>query len=176
VQRAFYVGSVNIPDDVTASRYKASYAKMVDFVGRMYRAGIPIVAGTDGFAGFTLQSELELYVKAGLSPAQALQIATRDGARYSRTSADRGSITVGKLADLVLVDGDPTMNIADIRRVALVITQGSLISPREVYQALSVVPFVEGEPALRVNPAPTTAGALHSPHPGWDPAASQHLH
>jgi imidazolonepropionase-like amidohydrolase len=130
LQRNLRVGSLKIPDDATALRYKISYAKMVDFVGRLHRAGIPLVAGTDGFAGFTLHSELELYVSAGLTPAQVLQIATRNGARNTRTSGDRGSIAVGKLADLVLVDGDPTTNITDIRKVALVITQGSLISRR----------------------------------------------
>ena len=139
---------MKIPDDATAARYKASYAKMVEFVGRMYRAGIPLVAGTDAIAGFTLHGELELYVKAGLSPAQALQVATLNGARYTGTLHDRGSIAPGKLADLVLVDGDPTTNIGDLRKVALVITQGKLISPAAVYHALGVKPFVSEVPGV----------------------------
>ena len=151
VQRGFRVASADIPDDATEALYKASYAKMVEFVGRLYRAGVPIVAGTDALAGFTLQSELELYVKAGLTPAQALQVATRNGARYTRTSSDRGSIAVGKLADLVLVDGDPTTRIGDLRKVALVITQGKVISPSMVYQALGIQPFVDNPPQLREN-------------------------
>lgn len=162
VQRGFYLGSMKIPDDATASRYKTSYAKMIDFVGRLYKAGIPIVAGTDNFAGFTLHSELELYVKAGLTPAQALQIATRNGALYTRTSGDRGSINVGKLADLILVDGDPTSNISDIRKVALVMTQGSVISPSQVYQALGVSPFVSNPPVVQVNPANQGTPSSHS--------------
>jgi hypothetical protein len=149
VQRGFRVGTMNIPDDATAKRYEASYAKMVDFVGRMYRMGIPLVAGTDGLVGFTLQHELVMYVKAGLTPAQALQVATWNGATYTRTLADRGSITPGKLADLVLVDGDPTKDISDVRKVALVITQGHRISPTEVYQTLGIQPFVSSEPAVK---------------------------
>lgn len=180
VQRGLLVGSMKIEDDATASRYKASYAKMIEFVGRMVRAGIPIVAGTDGFAGFTLHSELALYVKAGLTPAQALQIATRDGAMYTRTSADRGSISVGKLADLVLVDGDPTTDIADLRKVALVITQASVISPSQVYEALGVAPFVQSAPTLRTNPAAATAAASHDGADGLPRAPSaakaQHAH
>ena len=85
VQRGRRVGEMKIPDDATAARYNASYAKMVEFVGRLYRAGVPIVAGTDEMAGFTLQRELELYVQAGLTPAQALQVATWNGAKYTRT-------------------------------------------------------------------------------------------
>ena len=155
VQRWFTSGGMKIPDAATAARYAASYAKAVEFVGRMYRAGIPIVAGTDAIAGFTLHSELELYVKAGLTPAQALQVATLNGAKYSGTLSTRGSIAPGKLADLVLVEGDPTRNIGDLRRVALVITQGKLISPSAVYRALGVKPFVDEMPGLQ-----TVGGAV----------------
>lgn len=141
VQRGFKVAEFDIPDDATAARYNKSYDKMVDFVGRMYRAGVPILAGTDGLAGFTLQRELELYVKAGMTPAQALQIATWNGAKYARVLGDRGSIEVGKRADLILVDGDPTADIADIRKVALVIKNGTAYYPGEVYEALGIRPF-----------------------------------
>lgn len=151
LQRSFRVGTMKIPDDAAAERYAKSYEKMLQFVGILYKEGIPIVAGTDAIPGFTLQSELEFYVKhAGMTPAQALQIATRNGALYSRTSHDRGSITPGKLADLVLIDGDPTTNIADIRKVALVMTQGNVISPSEVFEALGIKPFVSNPPVLKV--------------------------
>lgn len=148
VKRGFYVGTMKIPDAATLHRYEKSYAKMVEFVGRLYHAGVPIVAGTDEMAGFTLQAELQMLVKAGLTPAQALQVATRNGAKYTRTEHERGSIAPGKLADLVLVDGDPTRDIGDIRKVAAVITRGYVIWPREVDQALGVVPFVERQPEL----------------------------
>lgn len=149
VKRGFSVGTMNIPDAATLKRYEKSYAKMVQFVGIMYRAGVPLVAGTDELAGFTLQAELEFLVKAGLTPSQALQIATRNGARYTRTSNERGSVTAGKLADLVLVDGDPTRNIADIRKVAAVITRGYLIYPSEIDVAYGIKPFVTDVPALK---------------------------
>jgi len=149
VRRGFLVGSMDIPDDATDARYKRSYAKMVEFVGRLYRAGVPLVAGTDAIPGFTLQAELALYVQAGLTPAQAIQIATRNGARYTGTSHDRGSVVPGKLADLVLIDGDPTKDIADIRKVALVITQGQWISPKDLHEAIGIVPFVQSVPTVR---------------------------
>jgi hypothetical protein len=143
VQRNLRMAEMNIPDDATAARYNRSFEKMVEFVGRMYKAGVPIVAGTDGPPGFTLQSELEWYVKAGMTPAQVLQIATWNGARYSRVLDDRGSVTPGKRADLVLIDGDPTTNIADIRKVALVVKGGTAYYPNEVFTALGIKPFVE---------------------------------
>ena len=149
VQRAFHVGEMKIADAATLQRYEKSYAKMVEFVGRLYRAGVPLVAGTDELAGFTMQAELELLVKAGLTPAQAIQVATRNGARYTRTSDERGAISTGKLADLVLVDGEPTERIGDIRKVAAVITRGYLVYPREIHQALGIEPFVATVPALQ---------------------------
>jgi hypothetical protein len=150
VRRSYFVGSMDIPDAETDARYKRSYAKMVEFVGRMYRAGVPLVAGTDQIPGFTLQAELALYVQAGLTPAQAIQVATRNGARYTGTSRDRGSVVPGKLADLVLVDGDPTKDIADLRKVALVVTQGHWISPKELHEEMGITPFVSSVPAVQV--------------------------
>jgi amidohydrolase family protein len=143
IRRGLLVAQMNIPDDTTAARYERSYAKMVEFVGRLYRAGVPLVAGTDDVAGFTLQRELELYVQAGLTPAQALQIATWNGARYSGALADRGSIERGKRADLALIDGDPTADITALRRVALVIKGDRAYYPSEIYEALGIKPFAE---------------------------------
>lgn len=143
VQRGLRVAEMDIPDDATAARYEKSYEKMVEFVGRMYKAGVPLVAGTDALPGFTLQRELELYVKAGLTPSQALQVATWNGARYARVLDDRGSITQGKRADLVLFDGDPTKDISDIRKVALVLKDGDAYYPSEIDTALGIRPFAE---------------------------------
>jgi len=143
VQRGFRVAEFDIPDDATAARFDKSYLKSVDFVGRMYRAGVPIVAGTDGLPGFTLQRELQLYVDAGMTPAQALQTATWNPAKYARVVGDRGSIAVGKRADLILIDGDPTRDIADIRKVATVIKGDTIYYPSEVYRELGIRPFAE---------------------------------
>ena len=150
VQRSRRAAEMDIPDDATGARYKRSFDKLVEFTGRMYRAGVPLVAGTDELPGFTLQRELELYVQAGLTPSQVLQVATWNGAKYTRTLDDAGSITPGKRADLLLVDGDPTTNIADIRKLALVIKDGRGYYPAEIHEALGIKSFV---PALKVQPA-----------------------
>jgi hypothetical protein len=168
VRRYVYFGGMDIPDEATALRNRRSYAKMIEFVGRLYRAGVPIVAGTDAWPGITLPGELGLYAQAGLTAAQVLQVATRNGALYTRTSADRGSIEVGKLADLILVDGDPTRDIGDIYKIALVLTQGHWIAPPEVHAELGLTPFVANPPAVRdrARPAaaPDAAGAGRPEH------------
>jgi imidazolonepropionase-like amidohydrolase len=146
LQRGLMSGGMEIPNARLHALYNSSYSRMIEFVGRLHREGIPIVAGTDAIAGFTLQRELELYVQAGISPAETLRIATWNGAKYSRVLADRGSIEVGKLADLLLVDGDPTRDISAIRNVALVVTQGRSIDPSVVFTELGIKPFVESTP------------------------------
>jgi imidazolonepropionase-like amidohydrolase len=112
-------------------------------VKKMHDAGIPIVAGSDDIAGFTMHRELELYVMAGLKPAEVLKIATWNGAKYSQVLETSGSISPGKQADLILVDGDPSINISDIRKVSMVMKNGLIFFPAELYEALGVKRFVE---------------------------------
>ena len=146
IQRSFRVGAMKIPDVETSDRYKKSYQKMVEFTGRLYQEGVSIVAGTDTFAGFGLHSELSLYVKAGLSPAQAIQLATYQAAKISGTFNDRGSIEEGKLADLIMVQGQPTQTIEDLRKITLVLTRGYAIIPNEIYSLIHVKPFLTSMP------------------------------
>ena len=140
LQRGLKTNSMDV-NEGNVERYRASYTKMVEFVGRMHRAGIPLVAGTDAVAGFTLHREMELYVKAGIPPAEVLRIATWNGAKYTRTLDRLGSITRGKLADLILVDGDPTSDISAIRKVALVMKEGVVYYPAEIFAATGIKPF-----------------------------------
>jgi Amidohydrolase family len=121
-------------------RYRDSFAKMVQLVGLLYRAGIPIESGTDSMVGFALHRELELHVQAGIPAARVLQDATLGAAHIMSMDKDLGSITPGKLADLTLVDGDPVANISDIRKTDLVVKDGVLYRPAELYSALGVEP------------------------------------
>lgn len=141
VRRAFYGGGLPVSDSATDRRYRDSYRAMMRMVKTMYDAGVPIVAGTDaGPVGFALHRELELYVQAGIPAPAVLRIATIGAARVMHRDRDLGSVAVGKLADLVLVDGDPTANISDVRRTALVVKNGVMYRPTELYGALGIRP------------------------------------
>jgi hypothetical protein len=120
--------------------YRKSFAKMIEFAGLLYRSGIPIEAGTDSMAGFTLHRELELDVQAGIPASQVLQNATLNAARIMSLDKDLGSITAGKLADLTLIEGDPTTNISNIRKTVAVVKDGVLYYPAELYAELGVTP------------------------------------
>ena len=125
-ERSFRTGGFAVPKDLTRADYRASWARMVGLLGKMHQAGVPIVAGTDGF-GIEIVRELEIYVEAGLSTAQALAAATIVPARLVRQDGKTGSVKVGKTADLVLVDGDPSARIGDLRQTRVVMLDGKLL-------------------------------------------------
>jgi hypothetical protein len=139
VQRSAYTGGLQVTKE-NDELYKDSYAAMLRMTKRMYDAGIPILAGTDALAGLMLHRELELEVKAGIPPAKALQIATFNAAGLLKQGKDLGSIGPGKLADLVLVEGNPVEKISDIRRCRLVVRNGVLFKSDAVYAAVGIKP------------------------------------
>jgi cytosine/adenosine deaminase-related metal-dependent hydrolase len=139
VRRGFLTGGLQVPDGMD-QRYRDSFAKMLAMVKALHDAGIPIVAGTDALPGFALHRELELYVQAGIPAPEVLRIATLGAATVARRADHYGSIAPGKAADLVLVDGDPTTNISDVRKVATVIKDGNIFDPREVEKEIGVLP------------------------------------
>ena len=125
-ERGFRVGGFAVPKDLTRADYRASWAKMVQLLGKMHKAGVPIVAGTDG-AGIELVRELEIYVEAGMTPAEALAAATIVPARLVGQDKNTGSIKTGKVADLVLVEGDPSKRVGDLRQTRVVMLGGKLL-------------------------------------------------
>lgn len=137
VRRWFVTGGLPVPDGMD-ERYRASYQRMLEMVAALYNGGVTIVAGTDGLAGFTLHRELELYVQAGLAPRDVLRIATLTAAQVAKRDHDLGTIEPGKLADFILVDGDPTRNISDVRRVVTVVKDGKVFEAGEIYGELGI--------------------------------------
>ena len=85
-----------------------------------------------------MQRELELYVQAGIPAPEVLRIATLGAAAVMKHDNELGSIAPGKLADLIVVDGDPTARISEIRRVELVVKNGTVIKPEQLYRILGV--------------------------------------
>ena len=105
------------------------YAFSQKLVGEMFRAGVPILAGTDTgnpycFPGFSLHDELALLVESGLTPLAALRSATVDPAKFMNASDRYGSVASGKIADLVLLDADSLADIHNTTRIAAVFLSG----------------------------------------------------
>ena len=125
----------------TAAQMNERSAQNLAVIGALYKAGIPIVPGSDtGLQGYGLLREIELYVKAGLTPLQAIQSATIVSARAMKLDRDSGTIEPGKRADLILVDGDPLARISDIRKVSQVVTAGRMYDTAKLWQSVAFRP------------------------------------
>lgn len=138
VRRGALTGGLPVPEGKDQT-FRDSFANMVRMVRMLYDAGVPIVAGTDGMAGFALHRELELYVQAGIPAPEVLRIATLGAATVMHRDDKLGRVAPGKLADLVILDGDPTTNISDVRKVRTVVKDGNVFDSDEVGASISLV-------------------------------------
>ena len=119
------------------SKVGLSFEDALDITRRLHIAGVPLLAGTDAIPifshGIGLHRELEVLVEAGLSPTEALAAATSVPASCFDLG-DRGRIAPGLRGDLLLVDGDPTMDIRATRNIRAIWRSGTLFN-RDDYRA-----------------------------------------
>lgn len=120
-------------ESASAQRYKVALDVASRNLKRLSDVGIPIAMGTDTgptgrFQGYFELMELELMVKAGLTPRQALLSATRDAARCMKVDADLGTLDVGRWADFMVLNADPLANIANIRQIDSVWIAGNRVN------------------------------------------------
>jgi hypothetical protein len=137
VRRSLLSGALDIPKGKEEA-YRAAFPAMLRLLKALHDSGITIVPGTDSLAGFMLHHELELYVRAGIPAPEVLRMATQTSAIVMGVIADRGVIAPGKMADMIVLDGDPTKNIRDIRNVAIVIKNGRICDPAAIAKALGI--------------------------------------
>ena len=121
--------------------YAESYQRFIEFTGRLHKAGIRIVGGTDGMAGFPLVHEFETYVAAGLPADEVLQLATLGDAQVMHHDDLAGSVAPGKNADLILIDGNPVANISDLRKVTFVMKDGVIYDLPAIERSVGVKPL-----------------------------------
>jgi len=116
--------------DADAERRMKLFRKGQEFDRAFVKAGGHLMAGLDptgsgcSLFGFGDQRNLQRLVEAGFSAPEAIKIASLNGAQYLGQADSLGSITVGKLADLVLIDGNPAQNMADVEKVTIVFKNG----------------------------------------------------
>jgi imidazolonepropionase-like amidohydrolase len=117
------------------------FKKYQELTGVLFRAGVPLLAGTDAPEpycppGFALHQELELLVESGLTPVAALQAATINNARALKQGDQLGSVEAGKLADLLILDADPTADIRNTRKIVHVVRGGIVCEPKTLLKAV----------------------------------------
>ncbi len=134
-------------EGVTQARFelaRRAFAKELEIVGAMNRAGVRILAGSDSldpyvFPGSSLHEELALLVQAGLTPIEAIQAATRNAASYLGMLDTSGTIERGKVADLLLLDANPLADISNTQKINAVVSGGRLIDQEEIKKMLANV-------------------------------------
>ena len=131
---------VSAPGDDAA--YRGAYDKILATVAMLHKRGVFIVPGTDTGGALTYHRELELLQKIGMTAPEVLKRATFDMAQYLGEDQRRGAIAKGKLADFFLVPGDPTTDLKAIKTISMVVKDGTVYFPSEVYPEFGIRPFV----------------------------------
>jgi enamidase len=125
------------------SNYARLFPKAMALERAFARAGGMLVAGTDPtgsggvIPGYANQRQIELLVDAGFTPLEAITIGTLNGARYLGRTESIGIIAAGKQADLVVINGDPSTTVSDIRKVDIVFRQGIGYDPAKLIASVS---------------------------------------
>jgi hypothetical protein len=139
VRRAMRSGALEVPPDKQAA-YHEAFPAMLRLLKAIYDAGVTIIHVTDALAGDKRHHELDHDARDGIAPSEVLRMATWTPALVMGVNKDRGVIAPGKLADMILVDGDPTKNIQDISRITTVIKGGKVYDPTAIEKALGITP------------------------------------
>jgi hypothetical protein len=139
-------------DEADKARYDKAFAKLMDTLALLHHEGIRLWPGTDDPTGFTVHRELELYTRFGIPAAETLRIDTYDCDQYLRRDQRYGSLERGKRADFILVPDDPAQNISAIRSIRMVMKDGVIYYPEELYEALGIKPFA-APPLVVAGPA-----------------------
>ena len=121
--------------------YRGAFDKIIDTVKLLHDRGVFMVFGTDTGGSFTYHRELELYQRAGMTAPEILARATLETAKYVGQDQTMGSVEKGKLADVFLVPGDPTKDLKAIKTIRMVVKDGVIYYPTEVYPHFGITPF-----------------------------------
>ena len=136
--------------------YAGAYRKILDGVREMHQRGVFLIPGTDLGGGLAFHRELQLFQQVGFTPAQALRRATIDMAEYLGEDQQLGSIERGKLADFFLVPGDPTESLSELKNARMVVKDGVVYFPSELYPRFGIRPFSTA-PSVQVPQAEAAA-------------------
>ncbi len=110
----------------------------------LHDAGVPVLLGTDSpqifsVPGFSIHHEMQVMVESGLTPYAVLYAGTRAVAEFNDETWDYGSVAVGQRADLVLLESDPTVDIANFAERAGVMVNGQWLTEQEIQAELAAI-------------------------------------
>lgn len=169
LQRRRRQGIARIENPADDAGYRGGFEAIKATLAEMHRRGITILPGTDDGTGLSLHRELQIYAEAGIPAAEVLYIGTLGPEIYMDRDQKIGTIDKGKLADFILVDGNPLEDMAALHRIAMVVKGGTVYFPEEIWGEVGVTPFAAA-PAITLPKA-----GLVVPNPAGGSAPSNEL-
>ncbi len=172
VQRQFKVELFGTSGPEERAEYVAAFEFIIEIMRDLHEEGILLLPGTDLGGSFAYHRELELFETFGMTPAEVLKRASYDMAAYLDQEEDLGSIEKGKYADFFLVPGDPTESLSQLRQIRMVVSDGVVYFPSEIYPSFGIRPFTEVPQVTEVTdggvegavPAASREAGQHPPH------------
>jgi hypothetical protein len=162
------IAPLESPADYAA--YRGAFASVKRVVRRLHDRGVTLLPGTDDSTGLSVHRELEIYGEAGISAADVLRLGTIVPEQYMGREQQLGSIARGKRADFLLLPGNPAKDLRELHRIAMVVKDGTIYFPSEIYPAFGVEPFTPS-PTIEM---PAKAAAQASS--GTGAATGEHFH
>lgn len=148
-QRSYKAEMFGTESAAERAEYVAAFEFIMAVLGEMHEQGVLLLPGTDLGGSFSYHRELDLFQQIGMTPAEVLRRASYDMAVYLDQDEDLGSIEKGKYADFFLVPGDPTESLDQLREISMVVSDGVVYFPDEIYPFFGIRPFAES-PALHM--------------------------
>lgn len=142
-----------------AAAYDGAMIKVKQVLKLLHDRGIRLLPGTDDQTGLSVHRELQIYAEAGIPIPDVLRLATLAPEQYLGRDQQLGTIARGKLADFILLPGDPTRDLRELHRIAMVVKDGTLYFPSEIYPTFGVKPFAAAPKLTLPPPAPKPAGS-----------------
>ncbi|MEJ7598746.1 MAG: amidohydrolase family protein [Kofleriaceae bacterium] len=140
VQRGFLLNGLPVTPEQRTT-YRASYDQLLALTKLLHDSKVRVVLGTDHIGGIMFHHEMALFARAGFSNATVLQLSTIGAARVLGLDKQIGSIKAGKRADLVVIDGDPLADIAQIGAIVSTMRAGVVFASQPLYESVSVKPY-----------------------------------
>ncbi len=148
-----------IAGPVDAAGYDGAMLKVKQTLKLLHDRGIRLLPGTDDQTGLSVHRELEIYAEAGIPIPEVLRMGTLGPEQYMGRDQELGSIARGKIADFILLPGDPTKDLSELHRISMVVKDGTIYFPSEIYPAFGVKPFAAAPKMTLPATAPKLAGS-----------------
>lgn len=151
-------------DDIA---YRGAFAKVKELLKLMHDRGLRLLPGTDDGTGLSVHRELEIYAEAGIPVPEVLRLATLAPEQYLGRDQELGVIARGKLADFILLPGNPLKDLRELHRIAMVVKDGTIYFPSEIWPAFGVTPFAPA-PVMTLPHVAKPAAPAGKPHDAAD--------